>query len=160
MEGQDFPKCSCTSNAVSRVPLEGGWGCTGIQTSKSLCTKNSQINISFCIISFFPAMKSGTEEGGGGGLAPPLPAGDAVKQNSGCEMGRFHQRSPRSPFHFTIRKEPRAALRVGRLLLGREGPSPLSPLPAGRSVGGGGGAHPRPSPAGLWRRPSAVVHRV
>ena len=33
--------------------------------------KNSQINISFCKISFFPTMKSGSEAGGGGVPPPP-----------------------------------------------------------------------------------------
>ena len=31
----------------------------------SLCAKNSQINISFCKISFVPTVKSGSEAGGG-----------------------------------------------------------------------------------------------
>ena len=54
-----------------------GWGGgPGTQKSKILCTKNSQINISFCKISFFPPMKSGSE--GGGWTPPPAPSpGDA-----------------------------------------------------------------------------------
>ena len=49
--------------------LTGG-GVPGTQKAKSLCTKNSQINISFCTISCFPTMKSGS---GGGGVSPPPP---------------------------------------------------------------------------------------
>ena len=42
-----------------------------------MCNKNSQINISFCIISFFPTMKPGSE-GLGRVLDPPPPSpGDA-----------------------------------------------------------------------------------
>ena len=49
-----------------------GGGGPGTQKSKILCTKNSQINSYFCKISFFPAMKSGSE-GGGGGVRPHPP---------------------------------------------------------------------------------------
>ena len=40
-------------------------GGPGTQKSKSLCTKNSQIDISFCKTSLFLTMKSGSERGGG-----------------------------------------------------------------------------------------------
>ena len=57
-----------------RVLLKRGEGGPETQKSKSLCTKNSQINISFCKILFFPTVKSWS--GGGGGVRPP-PKGDA-----------------------------------------------------------------------------------
>ena len=43
----------------------GGGGGSWHPKVKSLSTKNSQINISFCKIPFFPTMKSGSEGGGG-----------------------------------------------------------------------------------------------
>ena len=52
-----------------RVLLRGERGSWN-QNSESLCTKNSQINISFYKIAFFPTMKSGSE---GGVLDPPSP---------------------------------------------------------------------------------------
>ena len=44
-----------------------GWGGGGLEPkSPKVCVpKRAQINISFCKISFFPAMKSGSEGGGG-----------------------------------------------------------------------------------------------
>ena len=53
--------------------VRGGWGGGGSWNpkSKSVCTKNSQTHISFCKVSLFPTMKSGS--GGEGVLAPPPP---------------------------------------------------------------------------------------
>ena len=64
-ENQDFQ--GANQNSPSGGGVGGGWG-PGTQKSKGLCTKNSQINIWFCKISFFPTMKSGS---GGGGSPPP-----------------------------------------------------------------------------------------
>ena len=51
-------------------PLGGGGGLK--PKSPNFCApKIAQIDISFCNISLFPAMKSGSE--GGGGLHPPAP---------------------------------------------------------------------------------------
>ena len=70
------PQLQGTGAAAARVLLKGGgamgWGGggPGTQKSKSLCTKNSQINTSFCKkFSFFPTMKSGSR--GRGGVRPP-----------------------------------------------------------------------------------------
>ena len=63
---------SWRSRGAGRVLLTGGGvGGPGTQKSKSMCTKNSQINNSFCKISFFPTMKPGSE---GTGYYPPPPA--------------------------------------------------------------------------------------
>ena len=63
---------------MGRVLLkEGGGGGPGTQKSKSLWTKNSQINVSFGKTSCFPMMESGSE------LAPPEEA---------CAIARTHKR--------------------------------------------------------------------
>ena len=53
-----------------------GGGGPGTRKSKSLCTKNSQINISFCKISFFPTTTTTTTttrvRRGGGGVSECL----------------------------------------------------------------------------------------
>ena len=51
----------------------GRGGGPGTQKSKILCTKNSQINISVCKISFFPTVKSGSRGGGLDPTPPPIP---------------------------------------------------------------------------------------
>ena len=56
---------------LARVLLKRGGSGPGTQKFKSLCTKNSQINIPFLKISFCPTMKSGSE--GVGGATPPPP---------------------------------------------------------------------------------------
>ena len=113
---------------MSRVRLTGGGGGPGTQKSKGLCPKNSQLNIFFCRISFFPTMKSRSKREGGVS-PPPIPApthpGDAEllskTQDVGCPVviiccGRT----------FSVNRGVAAC--TARDKLNSEGGGPLEPL--------------------------------
>ena len=60
----DLAGLPLSQRSRARPHAHGGRGGPGTQKSRSLCTKNSQTNISLCKISFVPTTKSGSEGGG------------------------------------------------------------------------------------------------